>query len=1094
MQDSKQRSGIRDNRSRGPAHEFLESKVAKGSDLSFVSAYFTSFAYNRLAAILDEIGHLRFLFGEPRFLDSVDAESLVPPAFSLDEDGLSLTEGMRKSAAASRCAEWIREKVEIRSVKRSGLLHGKLYHVHDGRREHAMVGSSNFTLKGLGYTDEPNIELNLVVDSDRDRDDLLRWFDEIWSDSSLTEDVRDEVLGQLERLYQHNSPEFLYFKTLFHLFQQYLSEQTVEEERLNDARFTETAIWQALFDFQRDGVRALLSKLDRHNGCILADSVGLGKTYVALAAIKWFELRNQRVLVLCPKKLRDNWTEFLAQNSSETNPLRDDRFSYTVLSHTDLTRTAGKVGDINLGTLNWGNYDLVVIDESHNFRTASRGKPSTDHGPARPSRYEQLIDEVVRSGIKTKVLMLSATPVNNDLSDLKSQLDLIVASKSDAFADLGVTNLAGVIGDARRKFKDWIKAGGKDRDVLIGRLPPSLFNLLDGVTIARSRRHIERHYASSIDAMGKFPIRARPISIFPSIDTDGAFPAFAHVHDEISALKLALYNPISFVQDQYRAEYDPGGNFDQGNRERFLIGIIKSGLLKRLESSVNSFASSMARLRDRIDSRLKDIAAFQAGEVSALSDGDLPDEMEGDDELEAAFEVGGALKFNLAHMKLDAWAIALSEDRARLDALRSSAFEVTPQRDAKLAELKKLISDKATNPSTNRNGEGNHKALVFTAFSDTAEYLYEQLAPFARTMGINAALVTGGGQTRSTFGKARYQDILVNFAPRSKGRRAMKSMPQDEEIDLLIATDCISEGQNLQDADLLINFDIHWNPVRLIQRFGRIDRIGSVNNRIQMVNFWPTPDLNHYIKLKDRVEARMALVDLSATGDDNILADARDAAEADLKWRDKQLMRLKDEVFDLEDGQEGVTLAEFSLENFRADLLQFSRINEEVLRTAPIGISAIAPAELASGAFDPGVIFCLRRKGDVPKGQEKAVGGLDPFFLVYVRDDGTIRHSFAAPKSILDAMRALCLGRSEPFESLCAAFDEETGKGAKVERYDALALAAVNSIKASYATRALGALAAGRGGKLVDERQQPRHEGDFELITWLIVRRGADLA
>lgn len=470
MQDSKQRSGMRDNRSRGPAHEFLETKVAKGSDLSFVSAYFTSFAYNRLSATLDDIGHLRFLFGEPRFLDSVDAESLVPPAFSLDEDGLSLTEGMRKSAAASRCAEWIREKVEIRSVKRSGLLHGKLYHVHDGRREHAMVGSSNFTLKGLGYTDEPNIELNLVVDSDRDRDDLLRWFNEIWSDSSLTEDVRDEVLGQLERLYQHNSPEFLYFKTLFHLFQQYLSDQTVEEERLNDARFTETAIWRALFDFQRDGVRALLSKLDRHNGCILADSVGLGKTYVALAAIKWFELRNQRVLVLCPKKLRDNWTEFLAQNNSETNPLRDDRFSYTVLSHTDLTRTAGKVGDINLGTLNWGNYDLVVIDESHNFRTASRGKPSTDSGPARPSRYEKLIDEVVRSGIKTKVLMLSATPVNNDLSDLKSQLDLIVASKSDAFADLGVPNLAGVIGDARRKFKDWIKAGGKDRDALIGRL------------------------------------------------------------------------------------------------------------------------------------------------------------------------------------------------------------------------------------------------------------------------------------------------------------------------------------------------------------------------------------------------------------------------------------------------------------------------------------------------------------------------------------------------------------------------------------------------------------------------------------------------
>lgn len=1094
MTDTSLRSGIRDNRTRGAAHEFLKSKIIPGSELSFVSAYFTSFAYDRVADVLDNVAGLRFLFGEPRFLDSIDADGLCPPAFSLDEEGLSLTDGMRKSSAAQRCADWIRSRVEVRSVKRAGLLHGKLFHVHDGRRDHAMVGSSNFTLKGLGFTDEPNIELNLVVDSDRDRDDLLKWFNEIWADETLTEDVRDEVLGQLERLYRHNSPEFVYFKTLYHLFGKFLTEQSIEEERLNDARFTETAIWQMLFEFQRDGVRALLSKLDKHNGCILADSVGLGKTYIALAAIKWFELRNQRVLVLCPKKLRDNWTEFLAQNNHETNPLLADRFSYTVLSHTDLSRTTGKVGDINLSAVNWGNYDLVVIDESHNFRTASRGRPASEGNPARPSRYEKLLEDVVRSGIKTKVLMLSATPVNNDLSDLKSQLDLMVASKSDAFVDLGVASLGGVIGDARRKFKDWIKAGGKDKDALIGRLPPALFNLLDGVTIARSRRHVERHYAAAIDEMGKFPTRERPVSIFSQIDTEGQFPAFAHVHDEISALQLALYNPVGFVQDKHKHIYDPGGNFDQGNRERFLIGIMKTGLLKRLESSVNSFAGSMARLCDKIDARLRDIAAYEAGKTTALTESDLPEESEGDEELEAAFEVGGALKFNLAHMKREEWAVALQADRDRLDALRISALAVTPARDSKLADLRKLLTDKAVNPTTNRTGEANRKAIVFTAFSDTAEYLYKQLVPLAKELGINAALVTGGGETKAMLGKARYQDILTNFAPRAKGRKAMKAMPQDGEIDLLIATDCISEGQNLQDADLLINYDIHWNPVRLIQRFGRIDRIGSLNDSIKMVNFWPTQDLNHYLKLKDRVEARMALVDLSATGDDNILADAQEAAEADLKWRDKQLLRLKDEVFDLEDGQEGITLAEFSLEDFRADLLQFARVNEEELRTAPLGINAIAPAEVTSGTLDPGAIFCLRRKGDVAKGNEQAVGGLDPFFLVYVRDDGSIRQGFASPKTILDAMRALCLGRNEPFEALCKAFDEETEKGAKMDNYDALALSAVASIKASYATRALGALAAGRGGKLADEGQQPRHEGDFELITWLIVRPGASEA
>ncbi len=500
----------------------------------------------------------------------------------------------------------------------------------------------------------------------------------------------------------------------------------------------------------------------------------------------------------------------------------------------------------------------------------------------------------------------------------------------------------------------------------------------------------------------------------------------------------------------------------------------------------------MTRLCDRIDTRLADIARFEAGEVSAITGSALPDASEGDEELEAAFEVGGALKFNLAHMKREAWAAALQADRDRLDALRVSALAVNPARDSKLADLRELLTEKATHPTTNRSGEINRKAIVFTAFSDTAEYLYKELLPLAKGLGINAALVTGGGGTRTMLGKARYQDILTNFAPRAKGRKAMKALPQDTEIDLLIATDCISEGQNLQDADLLINYDIHWNPVRLIQRFGRIDRIGSLNDHIQMVNFWPTPDLNHYIKLKDRVEARMALVDLSATGDDNILADAKEAAEADLKWRDKQLLRLKDEVFDLEDGQEGVTLAEFSLEDFRADLLQFARANEEELRTAPLGINAIASAEGVGGTLDPGAIFCLRRKGDAVKGSEQAVGGLDPFFLVYVRDDGSIRHGFASPKTILDAMRALCLGRNEPFEALCKIFDTETEKGAKMEKYDALALTAVASIKANYATRALGALAAGRGGKLADEAKQPRHEGDFELITWLIVRPGAN--
>lgn len=1084
--DCKPKSGLRDNRARGSAADFLGFTAGVGSSLSIVSAYFTSFAYERMAPTLDHIDGLRFLFGEPRFLGAADAENLEPATFLLDEVGLSLKDGLKKRAVALRCAEWMRSKVQVRSVKRAGLLHGKLFHVHDGKREHAMVGSSNFTLNGLGIADQPNIELNLVVDSDRDREDLLAWFDELWTDTELTQDVREEVLRQLERACRHNSPDFIYFKTLFHLFETDVAEQILDDDRLRDARFTDTAIWNMLYAFQRDGLRAVLSKLDHHGGCILADSVGLGKTFVALAAIKWFELRNQRVLVLCPRKLRDNWTEFLAQNNSETNPLSADRFAYTVLSHTDLTRTSGRVGDTNLATVNWGNYDLVVLDESHNFRTASRGRPASEAGPARLSRYEKLMDHVVRSGLKTKVLMLSATPVNNDLSDLKSQLDLIVGGASDGFASLGIGNLSALIGEARRKFRDWLRGGSRDRNTLIAQLPPALFSLLDSVTIARSRGHVERHYATASEEVGRFPRREKPLSIFPVIDSAGQFPTFEHVHDEIDKLQLALYNPIRFVREEHRHFYDPGGNFDQVNRERFLIGMMKTGFLKRLESSVSSFCQTMDRLCARIGTRLAELEEFDARSLITAEESPLGED---DDELTEAFEVGGALKFSLSHMEVAEWKDALHADRERLAALSKAAANVTPERDAKLQMLRQLLADMAAKPSTNMAGEPIQKAIIFTAYADTAAYLYEHLAPSARELGMHAAIVTGGSGCKATYGKARYQDILVNFAPRAKKRAAMKHMDQRGEIDLLIATDCISEGQNLQDSNLVINYDIHWNPVRLIQRFGRIDRIGSVHESIQMVNFWPTPDLNRYIKLKDRVEARMALVDLSATGDDNLLDDVREAAKADLQWRDKQLLRLKDEVFDLEDAREGITLSEFTLEDFRADLFQFTRSSEDELHSAPMGLYALTPAAIEGGKLDPGVIFCLRRNGQAAREDEAAsVNGLEPFFLVYVRDDGSILHGFGSPKSILDSMRALCLGRTEPFESLCNAFDDETERGRDVNRYTELALAAVDSIAASYAAKALGALAMGKGGKVADEKQQPRGEGDFELITWLLVR------
>ena len=1081
------KSGIHDNHLRGNAAHFLTSKIAAGSNLSFVSAYFTSFAYSKLSQHLDSIGAMRFLFGEPRFIESIESENLSPPAFSINDDGLTLSESLNQASHALACAKWIRDKVEIRSVKQAGLMHGKLYHIDDGKRAHAMVGSSNFTTKGLGLTDEPNIELNLVVDSDRDRNDLLSWFEEIWRDPHLTQDVRDEVLTLLERLHRRNSPEFVYLKTLYHIFEEFLADQTEEDLKLDLAKFDRTEIWNALYEFQRDGVKSVLSKIDRYGGCILADSVGLGKTYTALAVIKWFELRNQRVLVLCPKKLRDNWTEFLVQNNSKTNSLLQDRFAYTVLSHTDLTRTSGRVGDVDLASIQWGNFDLVVIDESHNFRTASRGK-LLDDGQYKQTRYEKLKEDIVKAGLKTKVLMLSATPVNNDLSDLKSQLDLLLASEPEAFQELGLNDLSRMIATASRQFKKWSRQATRDRDALFNKLPPKLFSLLDGVTIARSRKHVERHYAESMERIGPFPKRAKPEPIFSEVDTENEFPTFAEINARIAGLQLALYNPLGFVHHDKVPKYDEGGNLDQANRERFLVGLMKTGLLKRLESSVHSFEASLARTCGKIDERLSDIDKFkQFNHDSATSN--VPssdDDMEGEEDLQEAFEIGGALKYNLADMDVDSWAEALRKDRHVLEQLRIYASAVTPRRDMKLDELKSKLRERFDNPTVNRDGQSIRKVIVFTAYSDTARYLYEQLAPLAMQQGVNTGLVTGS-DARATFGAQRFQDVLVNFAPRAKKRAAMPGMPDHGEIDLLIATDCISEGQNLQDADLLVNFDIHWNPVRLIQRFGRIDRLGSLHDTIRMVNFWPTPDLNQYINLKGRVEARMALANLSATGEDNILDHT---ADGDQNWRNRQIQKLDDEVFDFEDDPQGVTLSEFSLEDFRADLLTHSRQNELALEDAPLGLYAVTPSATVEGevSLPPGVVFCLRRRGATDPSARESVGGLDPFFLVYLCDDGTVHSGFAAPRATLDIMRQLCLGRDEPLMDICAAFERETDNGRDMGRYDSLVKAAVADIRSRYAGRALSALGSERGRKLADADAQPRGESDFELVTWLVIK------
>jgi SNF2 family DNA or RNA helicase len=1109
-------SSIKDNRKRGSIGGFLENEIDSGSKLSIVSAYFTIYAFNKLKDKLSNIESLDFLFGEPTFIKSVDPEKNDKKQFKIEDDNLiiPIENRLKQKSIAKECAQWIEDKVEIKSMIKPSFLHGKMYHIQNKSGvQKAILGSSNFTVNGLGLGGSPNIELNMEITDDRDRTDLKNWFDEIWTDNTgLVEDVRDEVIKYIEQLYVENEPEFIYFKTLYHLFDKFLSEQNQSGLLNENIGFFETKVWNMLYSFQKDAVKGSINKIQKHNGCIIADSVGLGKTFEALAVIKYFELLNYKILVLCPKKLSDNWTMYQAQNNSLLNPLLDDRLGYTVLSHTDLSRESGKtIGNIDLETLNWGNYDLIVIDESHNFRNNTKGRKDEDGNIIKKSRYAKLLDDILNTGVNTKVLMLSATPVNNNLKDLRNQFYFISGGREDAFKeDTGIKNLAQTMKNAQTIFTHWADPKkNKRRNVkdLLEKLDSSFFKLLDELTIARSRKHIETYYKEEMKRIGDFPKRLPVISKAPEIDIKNEFPSYDKINKEIITYKLSLFNPAAYVDDEYKEYYAKLAGelkvtaFTQENREHYLIGMMKINFLKRLESSIKSFEISMGRTIDKINTLVNRIEEFEKNPQSN-NEFDIPEADDNEDEeLNEANSVGEKLKYDLNHLDLNLWKEDLKSDKDALITLRSVALSVTPERDKKLAELKAIIKEKVQNPINNKN----KKVVIFTAFSDTAEYLHSNLLDFAqKELKLNIALVTGTGTNKTTLGKTEFNNILTNFSPISKNRDKIKSMPQDAQIDILVATDCISEGQNLQDCDYLVNYDIHWNPVRIIQRFGRIDRLGSKNSRIQLMNFWPTDDLNNYINLKDRVEARMALVDIAATGEENLLdaEQLHDLIEEDLKFRNRQLKKLKKEVLDLEELDENISLSEFTLDDFRIELLNYIEKNRQKLEDSPFGLYAVVPSpngeyakmgkyqnisDTAKEIIRPGVIYCLKQKEDIEGAA--TVNPLNPYFLVYVRDDSTVRFNYTHPKQILEIFRLLSVGKEMPYDKLCDIFNKKTDNGNDMSAYNNLLKTAVGEISRVFKKRASIRMTNSRDAQLLSTKPESKNRGElFELITWLIIR------
>ncbi len=1100
-------SSIRDNYKKGTVGSFLIDKIKNNVELSFVSAYFTIYAFEKLQKELGNINHLRFLFGEPKFVKSIDKLREFKEYKVQDED-IKIDNMLQQKKVAKDCADWIKEKVDIRSVKRSNFLHGKAYLINNKGITDAIIGSSNFTVRGLGLSgkESDNIELNIVVDSKNQITELYEWFDEIWENKKFVIDVKQQVLDYLKQIYQNQTPEFIYYKTLFHLFEKYLVDEDSNELLKQQIGFYQTEIWNYIskYEFQKNGVTGAINKILTNNGCIIADSVGLGKTFEALAVIKFFELRNGRVLVLCPKKLENNW--IIYKQNDNRNILLKDRFNFDLMAHTDLSRETGKTSsNLDLNSVNWGNYDLVVIDEAHNFRNNKKGKNN------KLSRYEKLMQDIIQKGLKTKVLLLSATPVNNNLIDLYNQISLITAGDDTVYSTkLNIPNIKNVLISAQKEFNNWVKlAHDKDKKRLFNSLKPEFFKLLDELTIARSRKHIEKFYKSDFDKIGGFSIRKPVIPIYPDLDTKKNSWSYHKINKEIENYKLTLFQPSDYVLQEYNDLYGitdiltENKNADkmsalrnQKTRENYLIGMMKMNFLKRLESSVYSFYETMKRTILKVDDLISKLDKFDTfkKENPDFDFDSLFDDIDDDDnftnDILKDFHVGKKLIYKLEHLNIEKWKFDLLEDKDQLIGLKDFAEKIVEnKRDAKLLELRTLIEYKIKNPSINKEEKTNKKVLIFSAFSDTAEYLYKELYDFVyKENKVNIALVSGSKENKTTFGKNKFEDILINFSPIAKERDRIPDIDKSAEIDILIATDCISEGQNLQDCDFLVNYDIHWNPVRVIQRFGRIDRIGSKNSHIQMVNFWPTKDLDEYMKLKQRVEGRMALVDMVATQQDNVLdtENFEDLLQEDAKFRVNQLKRLQHEVLDLEDLDSGVSLNDFTLDDFREDLRNFLLKNKEELKNAPLGMFALVPTEPKFPVIQPGTIFCLKQK-DINIGNQKQ-NQLHPYFLVYVYDTGEVKFGYTNVKVLLEIYRITCSNKKAPFEELCNIFDEETNSGKDISKFSDLYKSAVKSITSDFTDMSKKMLTAGRGTILTDKNKQITDKSDFDLITWLIIK------
>ena len=1066
-----------DNKAQGKVIDKLKENIKTGTKLSIISAYFTIYAYEELRKELNKIDSLRLLFSEPTFIKNkkdINREFKLSGSYERglagDRYEMKLKNELKQSEIAKECANWIKEKVEVKAYDEEYPLPQKMYLMENKKEESScIVGSSDFTSGGLGIVSSNKLDMNSFVKSSMYTQQMIAQFDMFWNDKEKAKNVKKYLLESLEVVYKENNPEFIYFVTLYNIFKDYLENLTEEDIVKTKTGFKESVVWNKLYNFQKDGVLGAIDKLEKYNGCILADSVGLGKTFEALAVIKYYESRNNRVLVLCPKKLRENWLTY--KGNRRDNILEKDRLNYDVLNHTDLSRYTGYSGEINLEKIYWENYDLIVIDESHNFRNNNNKKDDKE------TRYSRLLNEIIRKGVKTKVLMLSATPVNNKMNDLKNQIAFATEGNDSALSSFGLKSIEQTLRKAQMAFNKWNSLSDEEKklETLLEMLEIDYFKLLDMLTIARSRKHIQKYYDTT--SIGKFPERLKPLNIKANIDSKDDFIPLSELNKLIRSLNLAIYSPIKYVLPskiaEYSKKYDTNTGksiFKQTDREESLVHLMRINILKRMESSIYSFGITISKILQNIDLALKKLDSFEDIEENF----DIEELDIDDNRLDSVMIGSKKVKVLLQDIDQIRWRSELEGDKVILERVLKEAFKISVGRDQKLKELKNLIKEKVEKPL---NGD-NKKVIIFTAFADTAKYLYDNLSKeLFDELGLYSAVVTGSDNPKTNLKgiKTDFNTVLTNFSPRSKER-----FEQDKpEIDILIATDCISEGQNLQDCDYLINYDIHWNPVRIIQRFGRIDRIGSKNQVIQLVNFWPNMELDEYIHLESRVSGRMVMLDMSATGEENVITDSD--SMNDLEYRKKQLKQLQDQVVDLEDISGGISITDLTFNDFKMDLVNYMKNNKEILEKAPTGTYAIAKSNIEEA--EKGVIFCLKQVNEDIKPSE--YNTLNPYFLVYVKENGEVLLNFIQSKKILDIYKKVCIGEKELYPALIAEFNKETNNAKDMSKFTNFLEKTVENIVGKEEEKGLDSLFS------FDEtilNNSVQNMDDFELISFLVIK------